>query len=116
MPREGVEYTLGARPDLGPPNRYILGPNRVRREIRNVVPAGKGQMHLGKTSPSLRDQTQIGRQLFTFARLLAAREQPLLVKKAVEIARSYCPAVPLILNKSMDNTDSAVLLALDKLA
>ena len=54
--------------------------------------------------------------MFAFVRLLAGREQPLLVDKAVEIARSYCPAVPLILNKRMDDTDSAVLVVLDNLA
>src|SRR5246127_1281295 len=106
MPREGLEYALSARPDLAGPSHYVLGPNRIGSKIPNIVPAGEGQMHLGKAPPGLGDQTQIGRQLLIFPRLLAGRDQPLLVDKAVEIARSYGPAVPLILNKSMDNTDS----------
>src|SRR6266480_5619761 len=116
MPRKGFEDALGARPDLASPSHDVVGPNRIGRKIRNIVPAGEGQMHFGKASPGLRDQTQIGRQLLTFTRPLAGREQPLLVDKAVEIARSYCPAVPLILNKRMDDTDSAVLVVLDNLA
>src|SRR5436190_13653817 len=115
MLRERFEDALSARPDFVGPGDYVVGPNRIRSKIRNVVPAGEGQMHLGKASPGLRNHTQIGWELLTFARLLATGEQPLLVDKAVEIARSYCPAVPLILNKRMDNSDSALLLAFDKL-
>src|SRR5437667_4682233 len=55
MLREGLENALGALPDLASPSHYVLGPNGIGSKVRNIVPAGESQMHLGEASPGLRD-------------------------------------------------------------
>ncbi len=109
-----VEHPFGAANHIFDPTFYVLGPGRFRCKIGKFVAAGERDMHLGDTSSDLRHIMQIGDLLLAFAGMCAARQETLLIGKAIEIGRYHGPGIALIFDKGVNDPDRASLVAFDE--
>src|SRR5262249_10402726 len=113
--RELIERAAGTSQERFRPGAYILGRNRLRREVDDVIPAGKRELQLGHPAPDLLHPAQIGGLLIAMSGSFRG-QQALFLDETVEVGARHGPGVALVLDEAVHDRNRAtrpVLLKLD---